>query len=164
LEMKKREGLQIVSTAPQYGRITMQVSNGEDIAPTHFEVSNDPVTKAVAEFVGGCGAGRIYAAIQPNGDVTPCVFLPKTVGNIREQSFWDIWTKSKLFNDLRNRDNLKGYCRTCPFRNICGGCRARAYGYYGDPLASDPGCVYNFKDWQELKSKAPRIRYVESKS
>ena len=160
LEMKKRPGLQIVSTAPQYGRVALQVSGGQEVAPTHFAVSGDSIVKAVAEFVGGCGAGRIYAAIQPNGDVSPCVFLPAVVGNLRKQSFWDIWTKSPLFEQLRNRDNLKGYCRVCPYRNICGGCRARAYGYYGDPLAPDPGCIYNLKDWQELTSKAPKVKLV----
>jgi len=162
--MKRRPGLQIVSTAPQYGRVALQVSGGQEVAPTHFAVSGDPIVKAVAEFVGGCGAGRIYAAIEPNGDVVPCVFLPIVVGNLRKQSFWDIWTKSKLFEDLRDRDKLKGFCRVCPYRNICGGCRARAYGYYGDPLAPDPGCIYNLKDWNELQAKAPRVRLAEQPS
>jgi len=163
-EMKRRPGLQIVSTAPQYGRVALQVSGGQEVAPTHFAVSGDPIVKAVAEFVGGCGAGRIYAAIEPNGDVVPCVFLPVVVGNLRKQGFWDIWTKSKLFEDLRDRDRLKGFCRVCPYRNICGGCRARAYGYYGDPLAPDPGCIYNLKDWRELQAKAPRARLAEQPS
>lgn len=162
LEMKRRPGLQIVSTAPQYGRVALQASSGQEVAPTHFMVSGDPVTKAVAEFVGGCGAGRIYAAIEPNGDVTPCVFLPVVVGNLRKQSFWDIWTKSLLFEQLRDRNNLKGFCKECPYKYICGGCRARAYGYYGDPLAPDPGCIYNLKDWQQLKQKAPKVQVAQA--
>ena len=161
-EMKKREGMQIVSTAPQYGRVALAMSQGKEIAPTHFAVSGDPIIKAVAEFVGGCGAGRIYAAIQPNGDVSPCVFLPITVGNIREKSFWEIWTNSKVFNDLRDRSKLKGFCNSCPFKNICGGCRARAYGYYNDYLAPDPGCIYNFKEWNKLKEES-HVKLVENK-
>ena len=163
-EMKRRPGLQIVSTSPTYGRVTLQMSRGEEVAPTHFAVVGGEsktaaaIIKAVAEFVGGCGAGRIYAAIQPNGDVVPCVFLPVVVGNLRKQSFWDIWTKSPLFNDLRDRNKLKGFCGQCPYKNVCGGCRARAYGYFGDPLAPDPGCIYNLKWWNELKSKAPNVR------
>ncbi len=153
-EMKKREGIQIVSTAPQYGRVALVMSQGKEVAPTHFAVSGDPIVKAVAEFVGGCGAGRIYAAIQPNGDVSPCVFLPLTVGNIRQKSFWDIWSTSKVFNDLRDRSKLKGYCNVCPYKNICGGCRARAYGYYNDYLAPDPGCIYNIKEWNKLKEES----------
>ena len=96
-EMKRRKGIQIISTAPQYGRVSMQMSSGKEVAPTHFYVGDDPIVKAVAEFVGGCGAGRIYATIQPNGDITPCVFMPITVGNIREKPFWDIWTNTPLF-------------------------------------------------------------------
>ena len=125
-EMKKRKGLQIISTAPQYGRVAMQLSGGKEVAPTHFYVGDDPIVKAVAEFVGGCGAGRIYAGIQPNGDVIPCVFMPITVGNLRKKTFWDIWLNSPLLNLLRNRDKLKGFCRECPYKNVCGGCRARA--------------------------------------
>ncbi|MGC9134467.1 radical SAM protein [Caldisphaera sp.] len=160
-EMKKRQGMQIVSTAPQYGRVALAMSQGKEIAPTHFAVSGDPIVKAVAEFVGGCGAGRIYAAIQPNGDISPCVFLPITVGNIRQESFWEIWTKSKVFNDLRDRSKLKGFCNLCPFKNVCGGCRARAYGYYNDYLAPDPGCIYNLKEWKKLKEES-HVKLKES--
>ncbi len=161
-EMKHRKGLQIISTAPQYGRISMQMSGGREVAPTHFYVGDDPVVKAVAEFVGGCGAGRIYAAIQPNGDVAPCVFMPITVGNIREKPFWDIWVNSPLFNLLRDRNRLKGFCKRCPYRNVCGGCRARAYAYFNDPMAPDPGCIYNLKYWNKLL-KQQKIRITISK-
>ncbi|MCD6323519.1 MAG: radical SAM protein [Desulfurococcales archaeon] len=152
-EMKKRKSLQIVSTAPQYGRVSLQLSGGKEVAPTHFYVGDDPIVRSVAEFVGGCGAGRIYAGIQPNGDVIPCVFLPIPVGNLRERAFWDIWSSSPLLNLLRDRDKLKGFCRDCPYRNVCGGCRARAYAYYHDPMGPDPGCIYNLKEWEKLKEQ-----------
>jgi radical SAM protein with 4Fe4S-binding SPASM domain len=116
------------------------------------------VTTAIAEFIGGCGAGRIYAAILPEGTVTPCVFLPIPVGNIREKPFAEIWSKNPLLNALRNKDNLKGFCRKCPYRNVCGGCRARAYGYFGDPLEVDPGCIYNYSAWRRLKESTIRER------
>lgn len=162
-EMKRRKNLQIISTAPQYGRVSIQMSSGKEVAPTHFYVGGDPIVKAVAEFIGGCGAGRIYAAIQPNGDVTPCVFLPIVVGNIREKSFWNVWLDAPLFNLLRDRNKLKGFCRVCPYRNVCGGCRARAYGYYNDPMAPDPGCIYNHKLWDKIISKTPSILANDNK-
>ncbi len=152
-EMSRRKGMEIVSTAPQYGRVALQLSGGEDIAPTHFYVGGDPVVKAVAEFVGGCGAGRIYAGIQPDGTLIPCVFLPIPVGNLREKPFWDLWVNSPLFKLLRDRDKLWGMCRTCPYRNICGGCRARAYAYFNDPMAPDPGCIYNIKYWNKIREE-----------
>ena len=148
-EMKRRR-IEIASTAPQYGRVALQLSRGEEVAPTHFYVGQHRIVKALAEFIGGCGAGRIYAAIQPNGDVAPCVFLPVRVGNIREKEFREIWETAPLFRQLRDRSLLKGYCGQCPYKNICGGCRARAYAYYGDPLAPDPGCIYNRKEWEAI--------------
>jgi len=147
----KRRKLEIVSTAPQYGRVILQESYGEEVSPLHFVPSlRDPVSKTIAELAGGCGAGRVYAAIEPDGTVTPCVFMPIPVGNVRKTSFHTIWTNSELFLRLRSRENLKGFCGRCPYRELCGGCRARAYAYFGDPLASDPGCVYNVRDWAKV--------------
>uniref|UniRef100_A0A7C4BE83 Radical SAM protein n=1 Tax=Ignisphaera aggregans TaxID=334771 RepID=A0A7C4BE83_9CREN len=151
-EMKRRR-MEIYTTAPQYGRVVVQLSRGEEVAPTHFVARGDPIVTAIAEFIGGCGAGRIYAAILPDGTVTPCVFLPIPVGNIREKPFEEIWSKSLLLNAFRNKENLKGSCSKCPFRNICGGCRARAYSYFGDPLEADPSCIFNYKAWNRLKER-----------
>lgn len=94
-----------------------------------------------AEYLGGCPAGRLYCNIQPNGDVTPCMFMPNypIAGNLRTQSFEEIWN-SPAFEALRERRRLKGKCRECRFVAICGGCRAKAAAYEGDYLASDPTC------------------------
>ncbi len=159
-EMQRRK-LEIFSTAPQYGRVTLLYT--KTIAPTHFYVSInkdgvDKVVSALAEFIGGCGAGRIYAALEPDGTVTPCVFLPIPVGNVRETHFRVIWEFADLFNKLRDRNNLWGSCKTCPYREICGGCRARAYAYFKDPLAPDPGCIYNKKYYEELVRLSARAR------
>ncbi len=143
---------QVYSTAPQYARITLEMSGGKYVAPTHFAVSKDPALKALAEFIGGCGAGRIYAAIQPNGDVTPCVFMPIVVGNVREKPFKQIWDETPLFQKLRDKNNLSQPCKSCPYRNVCGGCRARAYAYFNDPLGPDPGCI-RYKMYSEGKLK-----------
>jgi radical SAM protein with 4Fe4S-binding SPASM domain len=161
-EMKKRK-IEIESTAPEYGRVTLQMSGNQEIAPTHFYVGGDPVVKSLAEFIGGCGAGRIYAALDPDGTVMPCVFLRIKVGNIREKSFREIWATSPLMRKLRDRNNLWGFCRDCPFREICGGCRARAYSYYGDPLAPDPGCIYNIGEWKKLREQILESKKIEQK-
>jgi len=143
-DLVKETGLQIVSTAPQYARVTLTASRGREISPTHFYVGGESGLSYLADFIGGCGAGRIYAAIQPNGDVTPCVFMPQlVVGNVREKPFDEIWHTSEVFAALRDRELLKGHCSRCPFKYICGGCRARALAYLGDVLAPDPGCIYN---------------------
>src|SRR5207249_2843615 len=37
---------------------------------------------------------------------------------------------------------LGGKCGSCEYRQLCGGCRARALALEGDVLAADPSCVY----------------------
>lgn len=85
-----------------------------------------------------CGNGMFY--IKPNGDVWPCAFVPVSGGNLRTKSPADIWNKTKVFSDLRNRDNLKGKCHECSQREVCGGCRARAFARTGDLFAEDDRC------------------------
>jgi radical SAM protein with 4Fe4S-binding SPASM domain len=87
----------------------------------------------------GCTAGITRFHIFPNGDVTPCAYLPVKAGNIREQRFLDIVRDSEMFKALRARA-VKGHCATCTHNAICGGCRSRAYATSGDYLAEDPVC------------------------
>ncbi len=114
------------------------------------------------QWVRGCMAGLYYCRIYPNGDVTPCPYLPVKLGNVREKSFKEIWFNSDIFKALRDPNSLKGRCGACEYRSLCGGCRARAYGlssdfidYCGDLhepeelkndyLTEDPWCVYQPK-------------------
>ncbi|MGE5556577.1 MAG: radical SAM protein [Methanocella sp.] len=89
----------------------------------------------------GCHAGNMYFSLRPNGDIYPCTFLPIKVGNIRNQSLREIWQKAPLLNALRQRQNLKGKCGSCEYREGCGGCRGRAYACTGDYLETDPVCL-----------------------
>ena len=99
--------------------------------------------KFLSEFVGGCGTGRLYCAIDYNGDIFPCVFIPIKLGNIKYDNFIDIWHTSPVLNKIRNRQYFKEKCVSCKYRSICGGCRARAYAYHGNLTQSDPGCILN---------------------
>ncbi len=114
----------------------------------------------VRRWTRGCIAGLYYCRIYPTGEVTPCPYLPLNLGNIRDPdtSFKDIWFKSPVLNALRDFDRLGGKCGVCEYRDICGGCRARAYGLSGfvdfcgglhapeelrgDYLAEEPWCPY----------------------
>ncbi len=135
--------IEILSTAPQYARVSLELSSGETVTPTHFYIGHAAGWLGVlAEFIGGCGAGRMYCALQPNGDITPCVFMPRlVVGSIRETPFLDIWRTSEIMKSLRDRSLLKGKCGSCEYKYICGGCRARALAYVNDLFAPDPGCL-----------------------
>ena len=50
---------------------------------------------------GGCPAGTHYMGIRPNGDVTPCPYLPVFAGTLRNSSLADLWTSSELFTGIR---------------------------------------------------------------
>jgi len=148
-------GFEAFTTAPQFARVCNELSRGSVFSPTHFGVSEvAPSIRVLGDFIGGCGAGRMYCAVQPNGTVTPCVFIPIPVGNIREKRFVDIWRDSPLIQQLQGREHLKGTCGSCEFKTICGGCRARAYGYFGDVSATDPGCV-RYMQAMEGKKQVP---------
>ena len=150
----KKASIEILSTAPQFARVALQEEMGQDslTMPTHFynpKLQGQLVN--LAEFIGGCGAGRFYVAMEPNGDLQPCVFFPVKIGNILEDDFEELWRKNKLLEELRNKDLIKK-CGECEYRYYCGGCRARAYGYFGDHLMPDPGCIRN-KEYYEKAVK-----------
>ncbi len=156
--MIKGDGLTCYSTAPQFSVVSWEYAYGSDagVIATHFTTEGALKalrgrTKALAEFLGGCGAGRLYCGLEPNGDIIPCVFMPIKLGNIRTDKLVEIWDKSELLWKLRDRDSIEG-CSQCEYRYICGGCRARAYGYYGNVQAPDPGCIHNLRYWKELNT------------
>jgi len=91
---------------------------------------------------GGCPAGTHYMGIRPNGDVTPCPYLPVFAGSIRKASLAELWTSSDLFTGIRLRSSLGGRCGECEMNAHCGGCRARAFGMTGDLMAEDPLCTH----------------------
>lgn len=102
----------------------------------------DPTSPLIKNYAqGSCPAGKHYCRIMPEGDITPCPYMPISAGNLRRQSFSAIWEEAQILNDLRN-PRLGGRCGACEFSKICGGCRCRAYATYGDYLAEDPGCGY----------------------
>jgi radical SAM protein with 4Fe4S-binding SPASM domain len=90
----------------------------------------------------GCLAGTGVCFISHEGEVFPCGYLPALAGDLRKQSFAEIWNESAVFGMLRDDDNLKGKCGCCEFRHVCMGCRARAFAATGDYLAEEPFCVY----------------------
>jgi radical SAM protein with 4Fe4S-binding SPASM domain len=101
-----------------------------------------PQIRTYSGGAGGCPAGTHYMGIRPNGDVTPCPYLPVFAGTLRHSSLADLWTSSGLFADIRRRTSLGGRCGECEMNGHCGGCRARAYGMTGELMAEDPLCTH----------------------
>ena len=157
----QKDDLQIFSTCPAYARVSIvekEKRNKGTISPTHFTEIEFPeefsgVAKALTEFIGGCGAGRVYCSVEHNGDIQPCVFIPVKVGNVLRDGFSNVWKNNEIMNSLRDRDAADYACRSCEFRYVCGGCRARAYAYYDNLKGPDPGCILMKEEWKKLTSK-----------
>ena len=90
----------------------------------------------------GCLAGTSVCFVSHEGRVYPCGYLPVSAGDTRVQRFKDIWTRSEVFEQLRDPHALQGKCGECRYDAICGGCRARAYAETGSFLAEEPFCTY----------------------
>jgi AdoMet-dependent heme synthase len=99
--------------------------------------------------------GKGFMFISHTGNVYPSGFLPIHAGNIRETPLAEIYRNAPIFKALRDTKQLEGKCGACEFKEICGGSRARAYALTGDPLAQEPCCIYQPKNWDpDLEQKA----------
>lgn len=111
--------------------------------------------KKMAEKVFmGCVAGGGLCYVKPDGEVWACPFIPISGGNVRQTPLQAIWRDSEVFAKLRQKSShLKGRCGKCPDRNICGGCRGRAYAHHGDYLAEDPFCFV--REFENIDNNEP---------
>jgi len=63
----------------------------------------DPLSPLLQNYAhGSCPAGKYYCRITPEGDVTPCPYMPVTAGNLRQTSFAKLWTGAEVLDDLRD--------------------------------------------------------------
>ncbi|MCX5784787.1 MAG: radical SAM protein [Elusimicrobia bacterium] len=93
----------------------------------------------------GCQAARGFVGVSAEGNVAPCVHLLDNgleCGNVRDQPLTEILRHNPIINAVRSREDLKGKCGRCRYKQTCGGCRALAYYRTGDCLAEDPTCFF----------------------
>ena len=143
----------VISTAPQLGRVCLAhapLDTGR-MSTSHAGSGGGWKARVVAKYLGGCGAGRCYVCVEPDGDVTPCVYLPhRVIGSLRQRKLLDIFRNNDYWDLLCDRDRRTGHCEVCHFKHYCGGCRARSDAYYGTLNGDDPGCTFNQKYWDKL--------------
>ncbi len=87
-----------------------------------------------------CSAGHTLTYISPFGDVYPCVQFPMACGNLREQSFADIWNGSSELMEMRQvRIRDLPTCSGCGHAGSCSRCPGLAYmeGNYRGPSTAD---------------------------
>jgi radical SAM protein with 4Fe4S-binding SPASM domain len=136
MEKNEKDVLVRPTCAPQYYRIILERSKKEG------EKFERRTLKFSTGGSKGCIAGQLICLINVDGDVLPCSYFPLPAGNIKKQSFKDIWENSELLKNLRNFSSYKGRCGVCEYVNVCGGCRARAYCLKDDYMEEDPYCKY----------------------
>lgn len=131
-----KSSLQLKATcAPTYYRILRQKAKEEDKKVNFETFGLDAMTR-------GCLAGTGFCFISHKGLVQPCGYLEILCGDLRKQTFKEIWLNSEILNNLRDFKKYKGKCGICEYIKVCGGCRARAYEATGDYLEEEPLCTY----------------------
>lgn len=108
-----------------------------------------------------CPCGVHYCRITPEGKVTPCPYLPVEAGDLAKQSFGEIWRDAPAFHALRHGEP-GGKCGVCEYREVCGGCRARAHATTGDLLGPDESCAYEPSGERPVVQPAAALTYGEA--
>jgi len=117
----------------------------------------------------GCQAGRSFAAVSTEGEITPCVQLldsKVSCGNIRDSRLSEVLDSHPVFTGLKSREKLGGKCGRCRYKMSCGGCRALAHYVNGDIFAEDPTCFFEPEDETtvsplEEKQTAQTAKFLE---
>jgi GeoRSP system radical SAM/SPASM protein len=106
---------------------------------------DDPIMAALPGYhaegaVKGSTCGKLSLHIEPDGGVTPCGFIPVTIGNILTDDFDSIWFDSPVLEKMRSKTPT-GKCSGCASYEDClGGCSARAFALTGSFDSPDPHC------------------------
>ena len=106
---------------------------------------DDPIMAALPGYdpdtaVKGSTCGKLSLHIEPDGGITPCGFIPVTIGNILKDDFDRIWFDSPVLEKMRSK-TATGKCSGCASYEDClGGCSARAFAVTGSFDSPDPHC------------------------
>jgi radical SAM protein with 4Fe4S-binding SPASM domain len=138
-----------IMKAEKYEELLERIMDRQKEVPIELKPTCAPQFMRIAKqkgmkmrFTRGCIAGIAYCLIGPTGNVQPCAYLDINLGNVRETSFTEIWRDNEVFRELRTME-YSGSCGRCDYKDVCGGCRARAAYYHkGDYMASEPWCTH----------------------
>lgn len=136
LRVARETPFQVRTTeAMQYRRLVARGLRGQGL--TDEQIEAHPAARGF-----GIRDGNGIVFVGHDGTVTPSGFLDLPVGNVREQGIVSLYRDAPLMRSLRDPDGFADRCGRCEFRRWCGGSRARAYAWTGDPLESDPLCPH----------------------
>lgn len=121
----------------------------EDAGTAEMLVSAPPFGSVVSSGIANdayddlpCSAGHNSCYISPYGDVYACVQLPQAAGNLRRDTFSNIWYRAPQLEGLRViRESQLPLCSRCEIRQYCERCPGLAWMEGGDLLgAYDRAC------------------------
>jgi radical SAM protein len=151
--------------APHWARVRSQRMAAHDRASAGGALDPAATRSPRPDAVGRAGRavtdGNGFVFIDHVGTICPSGFLPLPAGNVREDDLVTVYREDPLFVALRDPSRLGGRCGRCEYRDRCGGSRARAYALTGDPLAEDPGCIWQCEA-QPKASRAPDSETCEA--
>jgi radical SAM protein with 4Fe4S-binding SPASM domain len=86
-----------------------------------------------------CSCARTVCGINSAGEVYPCIGAPVPSGNLREQSFMDIWRHSPALNRIRGLtiDDFTD-CKACPDRPFCRRSSGAVFTNTGNYTGAEP--------------------------
>lgn len=109
--------------------------------------TSDPIYRILTggkSVFRGCPCGTYSFRIRHNGDVSPCVYLKSSGGNILNRSIAEIMN-SDIFKGIQNRVCL-GKCKVCRAYDTCkGGCAGQSFIELGHFNGPDPLCWFDPK-------------------
>lgn len=113
------------------GRKAQSVRHKSQVSGRPSSLIPDPLS---FDFV--CGAGRNVAAIDPYGNLSPCLQLPVKLGNVLKIPFSVLWKASPWLQKWRvlKTGDLK-QCRDCADLSACNRCPGVSLLEEGDVLA-----------------------------
>ncbi|MHC4477448.1 MAG: radical SAM protein [Planctomycetota bacterium] len=142
-ELDGRDQLQVkVTCGPHYERVIREQGLHKTRMQSRHGPGDVPGRHKHGGASRGCLAGLGVIFVGHQGDVFPCGYLPVRCGNILEQSLSEIWYNNEDLARMRDSSSLEGKCGVCGYRQVCGGCRGRAYGLTGNYMAEEPFCAY----------------------
>lgn len=142
-------------------RISLQPGNNLGYFGPEEAVLRSP-TPGLGDHFQGCQAGRQVLGLEADGAVKGCPSLQSEAyvgGNVRDTPLKTLWEEAPQLALTRRRtvEDLWGFCRTCPFNEVClGGCTFTAHAVLGRP-GNNPYCHYRART---LAAEGKRERLV----
>lgn len=121
------------------------------VEPRYRDILKKDTTKIIFDSLAHpvkkkcCGVDNRAVFIDSDGSVYPCNLLiakKYLMGNIRENSFRNIWLNSEVKSSLCELSvEMFNKCRVCEIRYLCGGgCRGTAFNATGNIMSPPPNC------------------------